>query len=61
MSGIRFAGLAGVCLTALALAAPAQAQQPPPITTTKVEGTDDVYIFRYDGASVAVHRHARPA
>jgi glyoxylase-like metal-dependent hydrolase (beta-lactamase superfamily II) len=42
--------LAGVCLTALAIAAPAQAQQPPQITTTKVEGTDNVYIFRYGGA-----------
>ena len=49
MSGIRFAGLAGVCLTALALAAPAQAQQPPQIATTKVEGTENVYIFRYGG------------
>ena len=38
------------------LGAPAQAQQqqeqakPPPFATTKVEGTDNVYIFRYGNA-----------
>jgi glyoxylase-like metal-dependent hydrolase (beta-lactamase superfamily II) len=40
-------------MTALALAAltaTAQAQQPPVISTTKVDGTDNVYIFRYGGA-----------
>jgi glyoxylase-like metal-dependent hydrolase (beta-lactamase superfamily II) len=38
-------------LIASALAAPAQAQQPapPPFATTKVDGTDNVYIFRYGG------------
>jgi len=36
---------------AVALAATAQAQAPaqPPYATTKVEGTDNVYIFRYGG------------
>jgi len=38
-------------LTATAFAGLAQAQQPapPPYATTKVEGTDNVYIFRYGG------------
>ena len=31
----------------LATATPAQEQKPPPFETTKVEGTDNVYIFRY--------------
>ena len=34
---------------ALALASPAVAQSPPPFATTKVEGTDNVYIFRNGG------------
>src|SRR5476651_590349 len=33
-------------LTAVALSTPALAQGQPPIVTTKVEGTDNVYIFR---------------
>lgn len=39
---------AGLCL---AIAAPATAQQAqqPPYSVTKVEGTDNVYIFRYQG------------
>jgi len=43
-------GSALVVLAAVVLGGPAQAQQPakpPTITTTKVEGTDGVYIFRY--------------
>jgi glyoxylase-like metal-dependent hydrolase (beta-lactamase superfamily II) len=51
MSGLRFAGLAA--LAAVLLTTTAQAQQPPQplqITTTKVDGTDNVYIFRYGGA-----------
>ena len=40
--------VAGLLLSA-ALALPAQAQQQPPTATTKVEGTDNVYIFRYGG------------
>ena len=28
----------------------AQAQQQPPFATTKVDGTDNVYVFRYGGA-----------
>lgn len=42
--------LAGAALTALWLGGPALAQQPdkrPPFATTKVEGTDNVYVFRY--------------
>ena len=50
MSRIAGAGLAAALITA-AFAAAAQAQQPapPPYATTKVEGTDNVYIFRYGG------------
>ena len=51
MSGLRFGGLAA--LAAVLLTTTAQAQQPPQppqITTTKVDGTDNVYIFRYGGA-----------
>jgi glyoxylase-like metal-dependent hydrolase (beta-lactamase superfamily II) len=50
MSRIRIIGLAALAM-ASAIAAPAQAQQaaPPPFATTKVEGTDNVYIFRYGG------------
>jgi glyoxylase-like metal-dependent hydrolase (beta-lactamase superfamily II) len=47
MSRIHLATMAGVCLSA-ALTAGAQAQQPP-FATTKVDGTDNVYIFRYGG------------
>jgi len=47
MSRIHLAGLAAVCMTA-AFAATAQAQQPP-TAVTKVEGTENVYIFRYMG------------
>jgi glyoxylase-like metal-dependent hydrolase (beta-lactamase superfamily II) len=45
------ATLAAAALAAAALAGGAQAQQPapPPYATTKVEGTDNVYIFRYGG------------
>jgi hypothetical protein len=42
--------VAGVMFAAAILCGPAQAQQtakPPMITTTKVEGTDGVYVFRY--------------
>ncbi len=53
MSRYQFALLAGAAaLTAAALATPALTQQPqqPPFATTKVEGTDGVYIFRNGGA-----------
>src|SRR5690242_7464149 len=45
------ATLAAVALIAAALSGSAQAQQPaqPPYATTKVEGTNNVYIFRYGG------------
>src|ERR1700716_1916799 len=40
--------MAVVCVPP-ALTATTQAQQPPPTPTTKGEGTDNVYIFRYMG------------
>jgi len=45
------ATLAAAALAATALAGGTNAQQPapPPYATTKVEGTDNVYIFRYGG------------
>jgi glyoxylase-like metal-dependent hydrolase (beta-lactamase superfamily II) len=48
MSRLATALLAGV-LAAAALPACAQAPTPPLFSTTKVEGTDGVYIFRYQG------------
>src|SRR6185369_3592392 len=53
MSKYQFALLAGTAaLTAAVLATPAfaQQQQQPSFATTKVEGTDGVYIFRNGGA-----------
>ncbi len=44
MSRMLFA--ASVALMTTTIFLPAQAQQRPPIETTKVEGTDNVYIFR---------------
>jgi len=48
MSRLATALFAGI-LTAAALPAFAQAPTPPLFSTTKVEGTDGVYIFRYQG------------
>src|SRR5215471_7524805 len=45
MTRNAYAALSGALLAALIGAA--QAQQPAPFATTKVEGTDNVYIFRY--------------
>ena len=45
MSRTSMIGLAGLALAALVTAAPADA--PPLYATTKVDGTDGVYIFRY--------------
>jgi glyoxylase-like metal-dependent hydrolase (beta-lactamase superfamily II) len=44
--------LAGAALAAVCLFIAAQAQQPapPPFATTKVDGTENVYIFRYGNA-----------
>jgi len=41
--------LVGIALAAVCLGVVAHAQQPaaPPFATTKVEGTDNVYVFRY--------------
>ncbi len=42
--------VAGMLITAaLTATAQAQAPAPPPFATTKVEGTDNVYIFRFGG------------
>src|SRR5438874_800611 len=51
MSRIHLAGLVAT-LVATALTTAVQAQQPqrPPFGTTKVEGTEGVYIFRNQGA-----------
>src|ERR1700704_5920571 len=48
MSRLATAMLAGV-LAAAALPAYAQGPTPPLFATTKVDGTDGVYIFRYQG------------
>src|SRR5580693_10726538 len=48
MSRLVTALFVGV-LTASALPASAQAPAPPMFATTKVDGTDGVYIFRYQG------------
>jgi glyoxylase-like metal-dependent hydrolase (beta-lactamase superfamily II) len=48
MSRLATALFAGI-LTAASLPAFAQAPTPPLFSTTKVEGTDGVYIFRYQG------------
>ena len=48
-----FQAIACGALAATFLGGPAQAQQPakpPTITTTKVEGTENVYIFRYQNS-----------
>lgn len=45
---VRFFSLAASVLTALTLlTGRLAAQEPPPFSTTKVEGTDNVYVFRY--------------
>jgi hypothetical protein len=45
MSQILFRFTGAVLLASL-LGTPAQAQQRPQIETTKVDGTDNVYVFR---------------
>src|SRR5499425_3136320 len=45
MTRKAYAALSGALLAALIGAA--QAQQPAPFATIKVEGTDNVYVFRY--------------
>ena len=47
MSRIHTAGLAALAMAALTITA--QAEQAAPFATTKVDGTDNVYIFRYGG------------
>jgi glyoxylase-like metal-dependent hydrolase (beta-lactamase superfamily II) len=45
---VRTSSIALSCIL-VGLACEAQAQTPPLFSTTKVEGTDNVYIFRYQG------------
>lgn len=45
---VRISSIALSCIL-FSLACEAQAQTPPLFSTTKVEGTDNVYIFRYQG------------
>jgi glyoxylase-like metal-dependent hydrolase (beta-lactamase superfamily II) len=47
MSRLHAAGMAALALAAFTATAQAQAPTPPPFATTKVEGTDNVYIFRH--------------
>ena len=50
MLRLRFIGLSAALVAAtLGTTAQAQTAAPPPFATTKVEGTDNVYIFRYGG------------
>ena len=49
MSRVGLALLAAVAATAFAVPAAAQQPQRPTFQTTKVEGTDNVYIFRNGG------------
>jgi glyoxylase-like metal-dependent hydrolase (beta-lactamase superfamily II) len=50
MSRIHLAMMTVACVTAaLSINSQAPAQQPLPFSTTKVEGTDGVYIYRYGG------------
>jgi glyoxylase-like metal-dependent hydrolase (beta-lactamase superfamily II) len=49
MSRAHVAGMAALITAALTATAQAQAPAPPPFATTKVDGTDNVYIFRYGG------------
>jgi glyoxylase-like metal-dependent hydrolase (beta-lactamase superfamily II) len=53
MSHLQRVALAAVSLTALSMATaqaqPAPAPAPPLFSTTKVDGTDGVYVFRYQG------------
>jgi glyoxylase-like metal-dependent hydrolase (beta-lactamase superfamily II) len=51
MSRVPYA-IVGAALAAACLGAAAYAQQaaPPPFATTKVDGTDNVYVFRYGNA-----------
>src|SRR5262245_51791559 len=47
---LRVISWGAVAVTILGGLAQAQEQKPPPFATTKVEGTDNVYIFRYGNA-----------
>jgi glyoxylase-like metal-dependent hydrolase (beta-lactamase superfamily II) len=49
MSRAHVASAAALISAALTATAQAQAPAPPPFATTKVGGTDNVYIFRYGG------------
>src|SRR6476661_2646513 len=49
MPKLPIAGLAATVAALLATTAQAQQPQQPPFATTKVEGTENVYIFRFGG------------
>src|SRR4051812_48600881 len=49
MSRLHSTGIAALAFAALTASAQAQAPAQPPFATTKVEGTENVYIFRYGG------------
>ena len=49
MLRLRFIGLSAALLATTMATAQAQTAAPPPYATTKVEGTDNVYIFRFGG------------
>src|SRR5712672_1022070 len=49
MSRLHSTGIAALAFAALTAGAQAQAPAQPPFATTKVDGTENVYIFRYGG------------
>jgi len=49
MSRLHSTGIAALAFAALTASAQAQAPAQPPFATTKVDGTENVYIFRYGG------------
>src|SRR5256885_9202355 len=49
IAGLAATGLAAILPALLASTAQAQQPQQPPFATTKVEGTENVYIFRFGG------------
>ena len=47
--GLAAIGLAAILPALLATTAQAQQPQQPPFAATKVEGTENIYIFRFGG------------
>src|SRR6201996_3025419 len=46
---MKFVGLFAIIFGLAVLTSPAFAQNAPAVSTTKVDGTDNVYLFRYGG------------